>query len=32
MVSEKEITEQQAIQMAHAYLHDTAAKIYSPAK
>jgi uncharacterized protein len=32
MVSEKEITEPQAIQMAHAYLHDTAAKIYSPAK
>jgi len=32
MVSEKEITEPQAMQMAHAYLHDTAAKIYSPAK
>lgn len=32
MVSEKEITETQAIQMAHAYLHDTAAKIYAPAK
>jgi uncharacterized protein len=31
MVSENEITEPQAIQMAHAYLHDTAAKIYSPA-
>ena len=32
MVSEKEITEAQAIQMARAYLHDTAAKIYTPAK
>lgn len=32
MVSEKEITESQAVQMAHAYLHDTAAKIYSPEK
>jgi predicted TIM-barrel fold metal-dependent hydrolase len=32
MVSEKEISETQALQMAHAYLHDTAAKIYSPAK
>jgi uncharacterized protein len=32
MVSEKEITETQAIQMAQAYLHDTAAKIYTPAK
>jgi uncharacterized protein len=32
MVSEKEITEAQAMQMAQSYLHDTAAKIYSPAK
>lgn len=32
MISEKEITEAQAIQMARAYLHDTAAKIYAPAK
>jgi len=31
MVSEKEITEVQALQMARAYLHDTAAKIYTPA-
>jgi len=31
MVSEKEITEAQALQMARAYLHDTAAKIYAPA-
>jgi uncharacterized protein len=32
MISEKEINETQAMQMAHAYLHDTAAKIYGPAK
>ena len=31
MVSEKEINEAQALQMARAYLHDTAAKIYSSA-
>jgi predicted TIM-barrel fold metal-dependent hydrolase len=29
MVSEKEISEQQALAMAHAYLHDTASRIYS---
>jgi uncharacterized protein len=29
MVSEKEITEAQALQMAQSYLHDTAAKIYA---
>lgn len=28
MVSEEEISEQQAVAMAHAYLHDTAAGIY----
>ena len=28
MVSEKEISEEQAVAMAHAYLHDTAARIY----
>lgn len=32
MVSEKEISEAQALQMARAYLHDTAAKIYNPPK
>jgi hypothetical protein len=32
MVSEKEVNEAQALQMARAYLHDTAAKIYSPAR
>lgn len=31
MVSEGEINEDKAIQMAHAYLHDTAARIYAPA-
>jgi hypothetical protein len=29
MISEKEISEQQAVAMAHAYLHDTASRIYS---
>jgi hypothetical protein len=29
MVSEKEISEKQAVGMAHAYLHDTASRIYS---
>jgi Zn-dependent protease with chaperone function len=28
MVSEGEITEVRALEMAHAYLHDTAAKLY----
>ena len=32
MVSEREINETQAMEMAHAYLHDTAAKIYMPGK
>jgi hypothetical protein len=32
MVSEKEITEAQALQMARAYLHDTASTIYNPAR
>jgi hypothetical protein len=29
MVSEREISEKQAVGMAHAYLHDTASRIYS---
>jgi hypothetical protein len=32
MVSEHEIGETKALEMAHAYLHDTASKIYAPAK
>jgi uncharacterized protein len=28
MISEKEITESRALEMAHAYLHDTAVKLY----
>jgi len=32
MISEREISEAQAIEMAHAYLHDTSAKIYTPSK
>jgi hypothetical protein len=28
MISEKEITEARAMEMAHAYLHDTAVKLY----
>jgi hypothetical protein len=32
MVSENEIGEAQAVAMAHAYLHDTAAGIYQKAK
>jgi hypothetical protein len=28
MVSENEITEARALQLAHAYLHDTAVKLY----
>ncbi len=32
MVSEHEISETKALEMAHAYLHDTAARIYGSAK
>jgi uncharacterized protein len=32
MVSEREISESKALEMARAYLHDTAARIYSPAR